>query len=288
MGNDGRGQRWLKGCAIGCGVLVLLGGVACWVTVSMVKGLFEGLRQAQESAVALKDDLGGVEAYTPPPDGGIAPERLKVFLEVREACRPERDELEQAIADFPAEELSDGSVGGFEKLRRGVGAVSRILDGLGGYLTSRNEALRKARMGLGEYTYVYSIAYFSWLGHRPTEGPVIIRDGREVTILEHSDSPLSPSQVRRRYRRYLLPMLQRQLTAAEEGQLEAGDWRERLAAEIRRLEDDPGRVAWQDGLPEAIAASLGPFREALEAAYSRTTNAAELPFAEGERGYRGP
>jgi hypothetical protein len=287
MEGSGGAKRWLKGCAIGCGVVLLLGGVACWVTVSMVKGLFQGLRQAQESAVALKDDLGGVEAYTPPPDGSIAPERLKVFLEVREVCRPERDGLEQAIADFPVEELSDESVGGFEKLRRGVGAVSRVLDGLGRYLTSRNQALQKTRMGLGEYTYVYSVAYYSFLGHRPAEGPAFVRDGREVPILEHSDSPLSPPQVRRRYRRYLVPMLKRQLAAAEEGQLEAGDWRERLAAEIRRLEEDPERVAWQDGLPEAIAASLEPFREELEAAYSRTTNPAELPFAEGEQGYRG-
>jgi hypothetical protein len=288
MEGDGRGRRWLKGCAIGCGLLVLLGGVACWVTISMVGRLFEGLHRAEESFAALEDELGGVDAYTPPPDGGIAPERLNVFLEVRQACRPDREELEKAIADFPAEELSGESAGGFEKLRRGVGAVSRILDGLGRYLTSRNQALREARMGLGEYTYLYGIAYHSWLGHRPAEGPVIVLDGREVSVLEHTDSPLSPRAVQRRYRRHLLSMLRRQLAAAETGQLEASDWREKLAEEIHRVEDDPGRVAWQDGLPETIAASLEPFREELEAAYSRTTNPAELPFAEGERGFGGP
>ena len=53
MEGSGGGRRWLKGCAIGCGALVLLGGVACWVTVSMVKNLFEGLRQAQEITFAL-------------------------------------------------------------------------------------------------------------------------------------------------------------------------------------------------------------------------------------------
>ena len=41
-------------------------------------------------------------------------------------------------------------------------------------------------------------------------------------------------------------------------------------------------MLWQDGLPPELEAALTPFRERLEAAYSRATNGAELPIEEGD------
>jgi hypothetical protein len=64
-------------------------------------------------------------------------------------------------------------------------------------------------------------------------------------------------------------------------------WRSTLAREIRRFEDDPGRVMWQDGLPAPIRKSLEPYRARLETTYSRTTNCFELPLAQHETPWSG-
>lgn len=44
------------------------------------------------------------------------------------------------------------------------------------------------------------------------------------------------------------------------------------------MEADRYRLPWQDGLPEVLEISLSPFRERLEASYSKMTNALEVAF----------
>jgi hypothetical protein len=44
------------------------------------------------------------------------------------------------------------------------------------------------------------------------------------------------------------------------------------------METDRYRIPWQDGLPEIIDLSLRPFRDRLEAGYSRLANLFELAF----------
>ena len=41
---------------------------------------------------------------------------------------------------------------------------------------------------------------------------------------------------------------------------------------------DSHRLPWQDGLPGVLSASYEPFRDRLEASYSRLTNLFELSF----------
>ncbi len=73
-------------------------------------------------------------------------------------------------------------------------------------------------------------------------------------------------------------MLRRQLAAAEaESSGDGGDaWVEELALEIARLEQDPGRIPWMDGLPQQIEASLAPYREHLDELQCEATLPLEL------------
>jgi hypothetical protein len=72
----------------------------------------------------------------------------------------------------------------------------------------------------------------------------------------------------------MLRLLENQLDAI--GGAEQTKWRAVLRQEIERFDRESGRVAWQDGLPPAIEASLQPYRERLEAAYHPATNYFEL------------
>jgi hypothetical protein len=146
------------------------------------------------------------------------------------------------------------------------------------FFGARDQALLDAEMGMGEYTYLYSVAYHVWLGHSAQDGP-----GEEWTGPEDEDhrGERRRGRVRMggpgaqwRVHDELLQMLKNQQAALAADAPAA--WRDALAAEIAAMEKDEDRLAWQEGVPAPTAAALEPFRARLEASYSRTTNPFEL------------
>jgi hypothetical protein len=274
-----RGVSWLKGCGLGCGIVSLLAAGACVAGMMYFKSLFRGVSAAEASREKLVASLGEIGAYVPPPSGAIPGPRLSIFLTVRESLKEAPARLEASIARIPSDEEFQGQDNVVGKVLEGLGAVRTLIDQVGAYLEARDHELLRQEMGIGEYVYIYGLVYYSWLGHDPEDGPEIVRhvggeDGRAVRL---------------RYRRYFLPVLQAQLASLDEQpRLSVDDgWRSTLAREIRRFEDDPGRVMWQDGLPAPIRESLEPFRARLETTYSRTTNCFELPLAKHEAPWSG-
>jgi len=53
-----------------------------------------------------------------------------------------------------------------------------------------------------------------------------------------------------------------------------------LETEIANLEEDSGRLPWQDGLPPAIAEALAPYREDLDTVHCKATGPLELMLNE--------
>jgi hypothetical protein len=136
-------------------------------------------------------------------------------------------------------------------------------------------------MGPGEYLYLYTLIYHSWLGHPPDEG-VVTKAGagdRGEELFSGGDGTFSADRIRRRYRRMMLALTANQLAGVPAGEIQ---WREALSRERRQLETNPGWVLWRDGLPEQVETSLAPYRGRLEAAYSRNTNLFELPPGDDE------
>jgi len=279
------GQKWLTGCGIGCGVLLLAGIGACVVGALVMKHTFRGIEKAAESQEALVGELGGVDDYVPPGDGAPAADRLEMFVQVREVTADARREVEAAAARLPPPGLSEEEAV-IGRIRVGLDLLGDLIDSIGTYVEARNHALLERGMGLGEYVYLYTLTYNSWLGHSPGEAPETREgpDGVRVGVFDDNHALFSEEAVRRRYRRYVLGMVHEQMASVrpESGAAEAEPWRARLEREIQRLEVDPGRVLWQDGLPEAIEAALEPFQQRLEATWSASTNRVELPLAEHE------
>jgi hypothetical protein len=163
-----------------------------------------------------------------------------------------------------------------------LSGLGDLLTPIGEHVAERNRILLERRMPLGEYLYLYLVAYHSWLGHPPDDGPVITKDtgDRGQRIFGDEESTFGPQRVRRRYRRLLGSLLAHQLEAlpgtAPEG------LRESLQEAVERLERDPDHVAWEDGLPPQIEAALAPYRARFQGTYSSVTNCFELPLLTDE------
>jgi hypothetical protein len=279
----GKLSKWLMGCGIGCAVVLILVIGFCAVGVRFMSQQFKEVGAAARSQGELLEKYGETESFVPRPDGSIPADRMEVFLSVRENLQEPQGEVEALVADFPPDELLREEKS-FRKLFKVLQSIVDLMKPIMGYVDARNDALLEAEMGLGEYVYIYSLAYHSWLGRPLEDGPVFRRQVEGVRagekILSKGDSPFSPDQVRRRYRRYMLSILRNQLDALPPGAEE--EWRNRLREEIGRFEGNPGRVAWKDGLPAAIESSLAPYRDRLEDVYHAATNPFEMPMRENE------
>ena len=168
-------------------------------------------------------------------------------------------------------------------MRVGLGVLGDLIDGIGVYLQARDRALLERGMSVGEYVYLYTLAYHSWLGHEPGEGAEVRSEPEGVRIDAFDDDALfGDAAVRRRYRRHVLGMLARQGDTAANAPQPDEAWLAALREESHRMEVDPGRVLWRDSVPPAIEASLSPFRRRLEATWSAPANRLELPLVEHE------
>ncbi len=124
------------------------------------------------------------------------------------------------------------------------------------YLDLRNRALLAVDMGLGEFTWLQTIIYHAWLG-KPVQRFALARP-EEPRVFQDRVVP----QLREMIRRHVAAA-----TSAGATDEDLAPWREELAA----LADDPERIPFADGLPPAIAASLEPYRAALQEAWCPAT-----------------
>jgi hypothetical protein len=281
---SGSTNKWLIGLGIGCGAVVFIIIVLGIMGYFFVKNITQGFRETEATLKSLSAKYGQIEAYCPNPDGSISADRIRVFLSAREAAAPLRRKLEASFETLSkGKKAKDVDIGPspnvFSMIKTGVGVVPQIAE----YFKARNQALLDAGMGMGEYYYIYVIAYHSWLKKPPDDGPGFRLTGPGENRMDSDDQDAHEYQqdlIKRRAHRTVLPMLQNQfakLTSEPAGKPEE-KWRQILAAEIKALEADRYRLPWQDGVPDVLESSLKPFQAELEVGYSRMTNVLEISF----------
>lgn len=266
----GSAQKWLLGCGIGCGLALLLVALLIGGGVYFFRDVADSFKGAGDRGLALQERFGEPGQYTPPPAGAVPPSRMEAFLAVRDTLASDRERFARTFASFEALQQHERSG------RRDFAAVLHAVRGglalaplMGDFLERRNEALAAHDMGLGEYAYIYTLAYHVHLGHPASDGPRDVKVGDD----EHLRN------MRPRLRGALLSMLRNQLAAVEREAPRAGNaWVDSLRAEIAALQADPARLPWQDGLPPAIAASMAPHHERLAATYEPLSNPFELAW----------
>ena len=273
------------GCGIGCAVIILiliLLGIGGYV---FFKNLIGDFQEQEELMTTLTERYGQIRDFCPEPDGSINPSRIEAFLSVRSAFAPFREKLEISMRELQDRtEQSEVEIKKpkniFEMVKLGFGLIPQIAE----FLKFRNQGLLDTKMGMGEYTYIYSIAYFSWLEKQPEDGPDFEVTGEEDSGVRLGEMNIEEireerrDSMLRRLHRTLLPMLQNQheKLAARGASETLSEWDGLLKAEIQAMEEDRFRLPWENGLPDVIKASLEPYRDRLEQSYNAMTNPFEL------------
>lgn len=266
-------SKWFLGCGLGCvGVLALVAITVIW-GISLVRDSRRGYETAEKTRKSLEETYGAPGDFVPAADGTISRERLEIFMTVREATQESRTDIARFFSTIPASanngrESDSRSFGErvesiFGRMKSAVGMGEDI----GRMFEIRNQTLLDRRMGIGEYTYIYVLAYYSWLGHLPGDGPG--QNGNASYVVMRSRARLHDD---------LTKMLSNQLeSAAGAGDSEEWNrWRSELAGEIEKMKESEDRMPWTGSVPGKEAASLEPFRDRLENTYSPLTNPFEL------------
>jgi len=296
----GSGSKWLKGCGIGCGIIVLLLIVVAVFGFFLVRRAFKDFHIMEASFKELQQAHGPAGEYCPAADGGIPADRLQRFIAIRRQALDAGQELIASIdslsKDIPEldkqEDPSAWKVLGV--VRRAVGALPEMAR----YVNARNAAMLEKEMGLGEYYYLYSVCYYAFSGHSPQDGPRLpmrqqrkgayfswSTDAEDIEDFEQGPDAVTKEDALAYWNSFFVQVLENQLQAARSaaGAVD-GRWPETLAAEIKRLKDNPGSYPWQDGLPPVIAQSLTPTRQDITDTYQPVLNAVEVLFYPGHKG----
>lgn len=274
-------KKWLLGCGIGCGVVIVILVALGVGGFFFVKNIVEGFKDTEAIMSTLTEKYGRIKDYCPDPEGAIRAGRMEAFLEARDIMAPIREEIGESLSTISearrGEEIEVKTPKNvFKMLKLGFGIIPQIAD----FFKIRNQALLDIGMGMGEYYYIYIISYYSWLGNPVEDGPdfKLIYQEEEDYLDEEEMLEARRDRMLRRLHRMILPMLHNQYNKLiEGGSVKILDkWQDALAAEIEEMESDQYRLPWQDGLPDVIKASLQPFKEHLEASYSSMTNPLEV------------
>lgn len=277
-------SKWLIGCGVGCGVVILILIILAASGYFFIKNITEGFKETEELTEALTEKYGAIREFCPDPEGAIPPERIEAFLAVRNSLGPIKEKFERSI-DILSQERDrvqaekEPSAGILTRIRAGFGIIPLMAE----FINLRHQALLDNGMGLGEYYYIYVVAYYSFLGKSPADGFEYgfmerAEERRRYVWDEEESREDHLDRIRRRLHRMVLPMLQNQYQKLQERGL-AGvreSWLRALEREVRALEEDRFRLPWQDGLPDVLKNSLLPFRERLEESYSKVLNSLEF------------
>jgi hypothetical protein len=293
-------SKWLKGCGIGCAVIAIIVIAGSIGSYYYIKTKIQNFKQAEHSLQVLEETLGQVDQYCPEADGKIKPERIKIFLSIRDTTENLRNQLTQTVEQI--NKFVDKEPKAFKNVMAIFQQSSKALPQLAYYLKFRNELMIEHNLGLGEYYYIYVISYFSWLKKSPEDGPdfrlpkIEEKDSTNSVNVNYKDvgedkdywSGDKVKQDRRNYtmkriNKIFLTMLHCQLNELKKSASisKEKDWSIRLQQEIEFLKADVNHVPWSGGLPQALEKSLEPFREQLEKSYHAILNPMEInPISE--------
>jgi hypothetical protein len=289
----GTGKKWFIGCGIGCGLFVLVMAGIGTVGYFGVKRFADRTDRIEVTFNRMDAEYGRPSEFTPEIDGRIPADRMGVFLAVRDDIQPVQQEVSGLFRTLDG---TDGS-GWMAKVQAGMKFIPSLLI----FIEERNQIMLDHGMGVGEYQYIYALAYYGLLGKDPSDGPgftvasddddneeknwgwnVKVGDGDDGDVREKRER-----EVRRFVNRVQSRVLANQLEALDEhaGDLDGLDfdiWRAELAAEAAAMDRESLRLLWEEGLPAQTRASLEPYRDRLDATYDDMTSILEMGLVEHE------
>ncbi len=271
-------QKWLIGCGVGCGFIILVTALVGGGIFFAVKDVIKDGEAIEGSFEALEADFGSPQDFVPAFNGAIPADRMEAFLAARDAAVESREKISTVLITLD----DDGNKFSMDKIKAGLSLVPSILTFIG----ERNQHLLNEGMGLGEYGYIYSLAYFNYLDKDLTDGPSfsMTGDDNDGGVVQWSVGESSgggdvddsrEKEIRKYMHRLQMALLDNQIDALSGTPGSDEAWRAILLAEKEAMESHSRRLLWEEGLPDSIAESLAPFADRLEASYVPVLNALE-------------
>ncbi len=279
-------KKWFIGCGIGCGLFILITAVIGGGIFFAVKDVIKDGKAIDESNDAMVEAFGSPDEFIPSPDGSIAPERMEIFLAVRDETALVRNKM-AGILNTLDEEKEEGGASVLAKIKAGMTMVPAIL----AYINDRNEVLLSQGMGDGEYTYIYTLSYFSYLDKDLTDGPSFQMSGDDdgegsgMSWKVNTNSNKKKvrkkreKNIRRQMHKLQLSFLMNQMAALEGKPETDPELLALLEKERAAMTSSRGRLLWEEGLPEPIEASLAPYADRLDQSYLPILNVIEVGLA---------
>lgn len=279
-------EKMKKGCGIGCGVFTILVFVIIGSIAFFVRDMSADYKAVEKSEKELVVTLGGIADFIPPAGGLPAADRVQTFVEVRQAQAEWRQHVANSFEEFLVKK-DESAAGGFKHFIQLIRSTTDMAPSLASFWASRNAALMEHEMGPGEYSYIYCLAYFSYLGYDPGDGAhdseLDFSKDSGTGLSVGSDSEMTEGQRRdaawRRINNLMLPLLE----TAERTELnlepaEAEQWLAELDMEVAVMQESSMRYPWRNGAPRLLADIFRPFRKDLEEQYNIAVNPVELIF----------
>jgi hypothetical protein len=261
-------KKLLLGCGIATGAVVVLLIVFGVLSYTWFKNQVPNMKEVEEARKELLERYGEREAYIPDLEGRIQPERLDLFMAVRESLITTRSEIGSRLEGFigRAQGESWEGRGFFQKIiegmsmaKGGIGLFREATD----YMGIRAEHLLDAEMGEGEYTYLFCLMAYSWMEWDPARS-------LDEEWFEAHDMMDALDEFRSQHRRVFMKQLRNQrrdledLAERSEAQEQALERVNRALDEVRG-DDFP----YQGDFPEEWASWLEPYRQRFEATLPR-------------------
>jgi hypothetical protein len=154
--------KWKRGLGIGCLIVALVVVAILGVGTWYAGRINEEYKEVRDSEKALLAATEKEEEFRPPVGGIPGPDRIEVFLKVREELAPWCRTMASASGQF-ADDRERQRAGGVKNLLRVVNTGSDLMPVYAGFWVARNEVLLNHGMGPGEYSYIFRLVYLTWL-----------------------------------------------------------------------------------------------------------------------------
>ena len=199
-------------------------------------------------------------------------------MQARSIIKNEIDELENGLSDIQLEidDIEDDASlwDVFTLIKSGFGLIPDIVR----YYKARNKALMEVQMGLGEYLYVYTNAYFVLLKKSPSDGPKFRLEGEgsneserygdEVFELRYDRVSKKINRLAREHLKNLKVLLDR--TDPSNKILPV------IEEEIIKLNSNRNLIPWMDSKPEFVSLQFNNYSEELDSSYNLLLNPLEM------------
>jgi len=264
-------KKILLGCAITgiVGCLLLVGGgflVAHWAQREF--GDVEGFKDGKKEMV---ERFGDREDFVPPLDGSLNPDRVDLFIALREELKDKRDGLAAEASDIIQEVQArkDSDRGHLRKFLDKINSAKRgftVLKNGFAYVKLRTRTLLDADMSEGEYIYLYGLTAFAWVRWDPVE-----QIGEEA--LEEYEMGDVAEQFWNEYRKIFVKQLKNQRrglrnldarTARQDSVLQS------LQDVLDEAMDNRHAYPFEEQLPEEWLQILSPYRERFTVTLAQT------------------